>query len=330
MTRKWTPEMCAWLAENYTQNGIGEIRDALNAEFGTDFSYQSVYCKASKLGLRKPGRGPRTRAQRTVRWSREPEMSAWMEANDTGSIPRTIRLFAERFSFELVPAQVSAYRTAHGTAKKGDHGGAAARWNQVPVGSERDTGKGYVLVKVREKPTRPGSKDNWKMKHVLAWERYHGKKLPQGHEVLFANRDHSDYSEENLVAVPKEVVGIINGTGFEGWHDRETLEVAVAAAKLKIRITDARCAPRRCATCGREFTPLRQCPDTRTCPECVAAGHKASGRKRFTDEMGEWVRGYYPGHGLRATLAAWPFGEWRPTESTLRTYVGKMGLRRRA
>lgn len=319
--------MCEWLSENYHDASGGEIRDRLNAEFGTDFTLGAMFTKASKLGLRKPQQGPRTGAVRTVRWSREPEMREWMLEHDKGSIPATIAAFEERFGFRLARTQVSAFRTMHGTQRRCDNEAAHA-WNRKPIGYERDTGKGYVLVKVRERPTRPGSKDNWEMKHVLAWERCHGRKLPEGHEVVFANRDHSDYSPENLVAVPKWAVGIINGNGFDGWHDRQTLELAVAAAKLKRKIVDAECAPRKCAVCGREFAPRRDCKGARTCPDCVAAGHKACGRKRLAPEMEEWLRGYYPAHGLEETFAAWPFDEWKPTETTLRSLVSRLGIRR--
>lgn len=42
---------------------------------------------------------------------------------------------------------------------------------------------------------------------------------------------------------------------------------------------DLECRPRECAVCGRTFSPPRATPGTRTCPECVAAGRKAKGRR---------------------------------------------------
>lgn len=237
-----------------------------------------------------PGMGAATpeRAVREVRWSREPEKQAWMEAHDRGQAVALLSAgFKKEFGFPLTGHQVSLWRSTNGRQARRSHGGGKP---PSPVGYERDTGKGYVLVKVAEHPTVPQSKDNWRMKHVLAYERAHGP-VPEGCVVVFADRDHSNFSPGNLVAVPRSLLGLLNGPRAPEWHDAETLSAAVAAARLDRAIVAAEAAvPRRCGVCGRVFVPpargdnAADCRRAQTCPDCLARGRKSKGRKtvKFT------------------------------------------------
>lgn len=336
MTRRkpeWTDAERARLAEVYGTTDAHEATRLLNAEFGNGRTEAAVYAKAQQMGLHRPVENPAgkpraRRVERVIRWSREPEMSAWMAENDTGSIPAVQRRFRERFGFGIASTQVSAYRAAHGTQRRRDND-AAHDHNRRPIGYERDTGKGYVLVKVAERPNVPGSKDNWRMKHVLAWEEANGRPLPDGCEVLFADRDHSNYDPANLVAVPKALVGILNTKDFPAYRDRESLDACIALAELQSGIVDAANAPRKCQRCGRTFVPRdRESSAAKTCPDCVDAGHKAGKPSAFAPEMDAWLRSFYPSHGIAATLDAWPFEGYKPTASTLSSHVSRIGLKR--
>lgn len=228
------------------------------------------------------------RAVRAVRWSREPGKQAWMEAHDRGQAVALLSVgFEKEFGFPLTASQVSLWRSTNGRQARRSHGGGKP---PSPIGSERDAGKGYVLVKVAEHPTVPQSKDNWRMKHVLAYERAHGP-VPEGCVVVFADRDHSNFSPGNLVAVPRSLIGLLNGPKAPEWHDAETLSAAVAAVSLDRAIVAAEAAvPRRCGVCGRMFVPpargdnAADCRRARTCPDCLAQGRKSKGRKtvKFT------------------------------------------------
>lgn len=269
--------MLAWLDSHYGSTDVHELTRELNARFGCDKSEQAVYVKANQRGLHRPkGAERRKRAERIVRWSREPEMAAFMAENDNGSVPAAIEKFRERFGITLTSTQVSAFRTAHGTQRK--RGRTTAQdWHRRPVGYERDTGKGYTLVKVREDAENPGTKDNWVPKHVLVWERTRGLRLPKGWMVLFCDGDHDNHDPANLKAVPRSLIGVMNGG--PRWSDRASCEAAVALAMVK-RGADAAKRSRRhvCGVCGREFAPdnheagkYRQ----RTCRACLDKGLRA-------------------------------------------------------
>jgi hypothetical protein len=82
---------------------------------------------------------------------------------------------------------------------------------------------GYIMVKVAEWPSVPQSKDNWKFKHVLAWEQANGRELPEAHVVMFADHDKRNFDPGNLVAVPRKYIVRLNSPDMPDYHDRDTL-----------------------------------------------------------------------------------------------------------
>lgn len=279
MTR-WTRAEEAWLAENYGSSDVHETASELNRRFGNSRTEKAVYTRASKLGLVRPeDEGRRRGAERPVFWSREPEMAAFMAENDKGSRPAAARKFEERLGIRLTPEQVSAYRAFAGTQSK--RGRTTAQdWHRKPIGYEKES-QGYIIVKVRENPSKPGTKDNWRLKHVMTWEESNGTELPEGFVVLFADGDRRNFDPDNLVAVPRRLVGIINSG--PKWHDRQSLDAAVALAKLKNRANDLANGKAVCGVCGKEFKPDirpgKRGASQRTCRECLSKGLRS--RKEY-------------------------------------------------
>lgn len=156
--------MEAWLAEAYPTEHEGWIVAELARRFGREVSVPALRTKAWRMGLAKAPRTVPEHAARRVRWSVEPEMDAWMRGHDTGQSPSLLsRQFGARFGFPLSRAQVGLWRSSNGRSGP-SHGGGRPL---LPVGSERDTGNGYVLVKVAERAAVPQSKDNWVPKQAL-------------------------------------------------------------------------------------------------------------------------------------------------------------------
>ena len=280
--RRWTEEEEAWLRGRFATEHIGALLDGFEREFGRRPTQRAMEQKCFKLGLRKRPREVPARAVRPIRWRCEPEMQAWMEAHDTGqSLTVLSSQFADAFGFPLSRPQINLWRASNGRQATRSHGGGRKR---RPIGAERQSGKGYVLVKVAEEATVPMSKDNWRMKHELVYEREHGK-VPEGHVIVFADGDHGNFDPANLVAVPKALMARLNSPDSPEWDDAESLESAVAWCRLHSAIADAEHSlPRTCGVCGRQFRPpegyrndaRRNC---RTCPDCLAKGRKAHGER---------------------------------------------------
>ncbi len=282
MTRRWTPEQEAWLREVYPTEHMPWMVGEFERRFGRRVSASAMSNKAGKLGLHKELRDIPDRAVRTVRWCDEPEMQAWMEANDTGqSLQALSAQFASEFGFPLARTQINLWRASNGRSARHRRGGRLPK----PVGSETIR-KGYVYVKVRERAEVPMSKDDWRRKHVVVWERDHGP-LPDDMNVLFADHDNRNFSPGNLVAVPSWLMARLNSPSSPEWHDAETLRAAVAWCELSCGIASAEArVPRACGVCGRPFVPQR--PDAnqsvvwrnaKTCPECLARGRKTRGER---------------------------------------------------
>lgn len=281
--RRKTAEEVSWLEEHVPKAPAHEVREAFRERFEWAPGVHALQVWASKRGLRfgRWGDPAQNRAVHIVRWSQEPEMEAWMLENDQGRTTGEIsRMFEVRFGFPLSQAQVSLFRSSHGTQSRRSHGGGHP---SVPVGTERASKDGYLKVKVREKPIVPQSKDNWQFKHWIAWEEANGQEVPEGWTVLFVDGDTRNFAPDNLYALPRTYMAQLNGLRpEEGWPDRETLEAAVSTVKLSLAITDAKNRPRPCAICGEMFTPD---PGNRyswqkTCRACLDAGHKSRSPKQ--------------------------------------------------
>ena len=274
---KWTPEIKARLAELWPGDFNRNVVDAINAEFGTDFTLRAANVVASKMGLRKrPERRAPRRAARQVRWDREPEMDAWMAANDGGRPTLEVSGdFAAAFGFPLSGNQITDWRRRRDRLTKQGfcHG------REAPLGAERLVDGKYVLVKVRERPQVPGSRDNWELKHVLAWERANGRRLPEGSCVFIADGDLGNLDPGNLVEVPRDLVAVLNNRDVcPPWSNADELRASMALAMLRrAEVAAESRVPRTCGVCGREYTTSEGSPHAkRTCPQCRAAGKKAS------------------------------------------------------
>lgn len=286
MTRTYTPAEEAWLRENYHAGTINDTLDAFERAFGRRPSKQALFVKCNKMGLRKDAHSEEryVRAEKAIRWSSPAfsEMREWMLENDGGeSVFATIDAFEERFGIRLNRAQVSRFRSVYGVRRRTSHGGGKPN---KPVGSERMGKDGYVMVKVKEWPDVPQSKDNWRFKHHVVWEQANGRPLPDGWTVMFADHDKRNFDPENLVAVPRKYVGQLNNPDLPSYSDRETLEACIALCDLRSAVRDAGNSRRTCRVCGAVFEPTERQKaypkPVSTCPSCLKAGRKWRGERR--------------------------------------------------
>lgn len=206
-------------------------------------------------------------------WRKGLKLHKWTEEED-GFIRENARnvdskrmreLFLQRFGWMPTPGQYRARRRRLGVSD-------GTRHNELSIGSERirgDTNRVYVKV-----GKGPGG---WKQKAHIAYEREHGA-VPKGCVVVCADRNEQNCDPDNLVAVSRGYMAIINKHGL-GYHDRESLELAVLHAML-LKITRSKAYRiRKCDICGREYKPNENSRRVRrVCDECKAAGHIASGR----------------------------------------------------
>lgn len=143
-------------------------------------------------------------------------------------------------------ANNGAFRAGHvvGEATRFAIGNVPKQGHRYKVGDERTDKDGYTWVKVCEsnRDPRAGNRHGmkcWRLKSHLVWERTHGMPVPEGHAVIFANRDASDFSPENVVAVPKGVLSTMNALKLQ-YHDAETLQACMTLARIRMALKSKR------------------------------------------------------------------------------------------
>ncbi|WP_010197013.1 HNH endonuclease signature motif containing protein [Psychrobacter sp. PAMC 21119] len=93
---------------------------------------------------------------------------------------------------------ITGYMGANKTSfKKGN-----IPFNHKPVGHERVTEDGYIMVKVAEP-------NKFRLKQLVVWEAHHGK-LKDGYNLRFLDNDRTNCNIDNLMSIPRSVNAIVN------------------------------------------------------------------------------------------------------------------------
>ena len=233
---RWTEAERARLAEVAPGRSHEEIREIMTAEFGDHFGGSRITAALKRYGIRT-GR--------------------------TGHFEKGHEPFNKGKSWDEFMPPESQERSRRTQYKPGDISGFALKHSH-PVGYERVDGDGYTWVKVSD-GLQDNPNSNYRQKHRVVYEQVHGS-IPEGCNVVFADRDKTNLDPGNLVAVPRNLWTIVCKRGW-AYHDAESLEVCVNLARLMSAVHSGSCAPRACRSCDEVFEPrfARQ----RTCDACL-------------------------------------------------------------
>lgn len=253
----WTDEMHRFMRECIPGHTEGEIVSAFEGRFGIALTRSQLKNEKARLGVRSGTHGGRF---------------------EPGHVPANKGRPIE----EWMPSEEARAAVAAGRFKKGQ---LPANARGIPIGSERVDRQGYTWVKVAERPhLKEGgcgrTNDNWRPKHVVAWEEANGRPAPPRSMIVFADGDKGNFDPGNLVAVPRSLWAVISRWRIP-FADRETLEAAMDVARAKSAIQAARKRPRRCVSCGEVFAPrhARQ----RRCDACLGHDSAATCKKKEGD-----------------------------------------------
>ena len=95
--------------------------------------------------------------------------------------------------------------------------------NYKPVGTERFAKDGYIEVKVKDPNV-------WELKHRYIYKKHHGE-IPNGYNVIFADKNISNFNIDNLILVSKAEMLILNKNKLI-FEDKDFTKVGVNIAKL--------------------------------------------------------------------------------------------------
>lgn len=213
--KPWNAHDLATLREMYPDRPTVEIA----AKLGRSLS--NVYVTARRLGLKKS--------------------EAFLASEASGIIgpgkAHDGRGAAFRFPKGHVPANKGTRRPGWAPGrmretqfKPGSRRGAAAQ-NWKPVGTVVPGADGYLRIKVRE--TEPGeatgfrNPEAWPQLHRHVWEQHHGP-VPDGHIVVFRDRDRTNCAIENL-----ELISLAENLRRNSiWEKRYPAELTSAIMQL--------------------------------------------------------------------------------------------------
>lgn len=155
------------------------------------------------------------------------EQKEFIKNNVKGSSSRVLtEMVNNQFNLNLSVAQIRAFmknyslsngictrfkkgNTPHNKGKKGMGGWKPTQYKKghipatyLPVGSERVNGDGYVDIKVADP-------NKWRGKHILIWEQHNGP-IPEGHAIIFADRDKRNFNIDNLLCITRAQLLIMN------------------------------------------------------------------------------------------------------------------------
>lgn len=237
----WQPEMDELLQEFVPGHTEREIIDEFERKFDIRLRVPQLKNRMTTLGLRqginsghfKKGQSP---------------FNKGMKQTDFMSAEAIERTKATRFKNGIIP---------HNAKGK-------------EIGRERVGKDGCIKVKVKLHSYSEGLCGNYRGKHLLIWERTHGMHVPENTAILFADGNKRNFDPDNLVAVPRKLLVVINHCNIP-YFDRPSLEAAIKIAEIKIKSNALELSePRFCKECGAQFIPefktqarCRKCIDER-------------------------------------------------------------------
>lgn len=198
-TKITTPEMDAFIRDNFKGTGHQAMADLLNEKFGTSFTKEQIkgYYARNKLNSGLTGRF----VKGCESWNKGKKQSDFMSEE---AIERTK---ATRFKKGQTPP--------NGCAPIGEI--------RIRYDHRDRNGAPYKWIKT-EMPNK------WRMLHVVIWEEKNGK-VPKGCIIRFADGDTMNCSLDNLILTTRAQHAIRNQRGLKS-YDVESAKAANTLADL--------------------------------------------------------------------------------------------------
>ena len=107
--------------------------------------------------------------------------------------------------------------------------------NTMPIGTEKMLTDGYIWIKVNDLP-KVKKQENWIQKHRVVYEKHYGK-IPEGHVVIFLDRNRENFDPENLAAIKRSELARLNKEGLI-YDDSNLTKVGIGIVRLSSKILE--------------------------------------------------------------------------------------------
>ena len=227
---RYTQEMRDFIAANVEGKTAKETTEAVNSKFGTEMTVSAMISYKKNHNLKSGTHKGKLRGTPTELYPQN--IRDFIAANYKGNGPKKMaELLNSTFQKSYTKEQIKTYygnnkinsgetghfkkgyisenqykfKKGHRISVKTEFKKGEKPLNWVPVGAERIDIDGYTLVKVTD-----GQKQkDWKMKHQVIWEEHNGP-IPEGHVVVFADRNRRNLNINNLILISKNQLLIMN------------------------------------------------------------------------------------------------------------------------
>lgn len=261
--KKWTNEQKEYLKEIYYGKSNIEIAELINQKFGTTYTPGAIYNKKASLKLKSEyKKQPRKWTQEIIDF-----MIENYEGKDNIELAKILN---EKFNLNTNEDRVSNIKANlkrrkgidlttginNGCFKKGIAPvNKGKKWdeymskegqekskktcfkkgnippNRSEVGQERITQDGYTEVKIQDGALNK----NWILKHRYIYEQHYGK-IPEGYNVMFADKNRQNFDIDNLILVSKHEDLIMNNKKLI-YEDKELTKTGHLVAKVIAKTT---------------------------------------------------------------------------------------------
>lgn len=107
--------------------------------------------------------------------------------------------------------------------------------NTLPIETEKKLSDGYTWVKINDLP-KAKKQENWTQKQRVVYEKHYGK-IPQGHVVIFLDRNRENFDPENLAAIKRSELVRLNEQGLI-YDDSNLTKVGIGIVRLSSKILE--------------------------------------------------------------------------------------------
>lgn len=215
--KRWNvlPAHHDFIAKHQAHISRAELTARFNQEFGLDVKEENVRSYAKRKGL-----------NRVIKLMvATDEQHQWIVDNQAGMSRRQLTTgFNSRFDMALRVTQLTSYCRRHGLKAN------SIIRNRKPIGTISNQGK-WLCIKTANPST-------WELLHHVQWESYHGKKVPDGFMVIFADGDNRNFARDNLVCVRDSISIIINHTNRANTDNPELNKLILLTESLNAMVND--------------------------------------------------------------------------------------------
>lgn len=215
MRGKRTPDEVKDFIRDHKGKSNAELAEMVNQQFaGVNYTAHAVQCIKDRMGLKQEPLFPQP-------------VRDFIAAHYQGTYYRDLAdMVSAQFRIKYSKDQIAQYCRRNGL----NNNMRDSRRHRAKLGYEIKAAFGYTFIKVRNDVAAKYSMENYMPKHRYIWEQTHGP-IPENYCVVFLDGDKTNFSLDNLMAIPRNELLAMNRHNLY-FSDPELTRSGALVAKL--------------------------------------------------------------------------------------------------